>query len=129
MAEAIVSVLAHRGPGVTLDRTDQIEIRRLFRGVTLPQPELVAMGVAAQREPARSRYSHLLVDLTAEFGNADDAAVDVIDCKYGRMPRLSGSKLETAEPMSIDTGQQVLCLRNGELVGLPAEQTASEGLS
>ena len=52
-----------------------------------------------QSEPASSRHRHLLPDLAAEFGDADDAGVDSSStAKYGRIPRLLGSNFEIAAP-------------------------------
>jgi hypothetical protein len=86
-----------------------IEDGWLCRGVTLPQPELVAMRVAAKRKPASSRHRHLLVDLPPEFGDADDAGVDVVDREVWADAALVGLEVRDCRTLIfVNTGQQIL---------------------
>ena len=95
--------------------------------VVLPEAELVALGVLADREPAHARDGHRLAGLAAELGDARVAGVDVVDvevdararaCRLGPIDRAARV---FGEPRHVVLGRAAL-----EGLELPAEEPAPE---
>src|SRR5205823_11084329 len=97
--------------------------------IGLPETELVAVRVAAGREPAHLRDRHRIVGLAAELLHPRGACVDVVDAEVrprALLARLHGR--DRAARRLADPRHVVLPRSSRELLELPAEQPAPEGL-
>src|SRR5262245_19577755 len=112
--------------GATPPRTT----RELHLGVRirLPETELVALGVLADGEPAHAGHGCCLPCLAPEFLDPRGAGVDVVDVEVGPRATLAVGAVEGTAGRLGELRHVVTAWRAGELLELPAEQTAVERL-
>src|ERR671919_1312906 len=102
--------------------------RRGSRLVGLPETELVALGVLADREPAHAGNRQGLTSLPAELLHARAARVDVVDVEVdARSAFVRGiGHVDRAARRLGEPGHVVLRRAAGERLPLPAEERAPE---